>query len=590
MGVARIYTLATPYAAEDLALLKWAQSADVLTLAHPNYATQDLRRSGHAAWTITAASYGSALTPPVGLAISRYNYDAGGRTETYTYVVTSVAPETADQSQPSAEISIDHNPLGDGGNGSSLRTVTVTWTAVVGAEKYYVYRKKSGLYAFVGTAVGTEFTDDSIQPDTTITPPKHRDPFAAGNNPGVVTYHEQRRFFAASLSAPQTIWATQSGLYYNMDTSQPARASDALTLTIASLEANEIRWLVPLNDLLVFTSGDIWRVRPGSNSDVIDQTPQLKPQGGSGSNHVRPIKVLNSVLYVQEKGSLVRDLSYDLYSDGYVGDDISIMAAHLFEGRFIKEWSWQEEPSKVLWTVMSDGAMLGLTYMKKQEVYAWHRHATDGLFESVCTITEGGKDILYFVVKRTVDGMDRRYVERMAPRVDVDVTQGWFVDCGVSYSGAAKSTFSGLDHLEGKTVSILADGAVKPAQVVTGGAITIDHPATMVIAGLPYVSEIETLPLDLGEPTAQGKRKRVCRMNLRVSRARGLSFGASSGDLREHKDRTTEAYGVPPTLFTGDIAMNTNSSWEKGGQTRVQQTYPLPCTILSIAPEIDLEG
>ncbi len=319
-------------------------------------------------------------------------------------------------------------------NGNSEPENTISWNAAAKAEQYNVYKYENGLYGFIGSSEELEFTDDNIEADTTDTPPKERNPFDVPDSyPSTVAYHEQRRVFAATDDDPQTVWTTKTGAYNNMTTSSPSKSADAITFTIASNQVNRVRHIISLNDMILLTSGGEWRVDPGSNSDALAfDSLRVKPQGYRGASEVAPLIIGNTVLFVQEKGAIVRDLAYALESDGYTGNDLSILSNHLFEGLTIDDWAYAQAPHSIVWCVRSDGMLLGLTYMREHEVWGWHRHETDGLFESVCSISEGQEDAAYVIVKRTIGGVTKRCIERFHNRFFATVKDAFFVDSGLT--------------------------------------------------------------------------------------------------------------------------------------------------------------
>ena len=240
----------------------------------------------------------------------------------------------------------------------------------------------------------------------------------------------------------------------------------------------------------------------------------------------------------------------------------------------------------------SDGRLLGLTYVPEQQVYAWHTHDTDGLIESIAVVGEGNDDILYAVVRRTINNATVRYVERLSSRYFAELKDGFFVDCGVTYSGAAATTISGLSHLEGKEVCILADGAVMEPKTVTGGSITLEKAASLVHVGLPITSDLQTLPMSLEgvDGYGQGRVKNVNSVYLRVYRSSGIFVGPDENTLTEAKIRTTEAYGAPPNLKTEEIDIMISPSWTRDGQIVVRQSDPVPLTIVSATIEAQFGG
>lgn len=581
MGAARIFKLATPYQATDLFLLKFAQSADVMTITHPAYAPRDLSRTAHDAWSLGVISFSPAVAAPTGVTATPSG-SGSGSTRTYNYRVTAVDSTTAEQSVASTTASATNYALSQ----ADSIVNTLGWTNVAG-RTWNVFKEQNGIYGWIGRAETNSFVDDNIRPDTTDTPPVLKDPFASSNWPGVVAYHEQRKFFSTSLTQPHTIWATASGLYRNFNASRPVRDDDGIEFTIASLQVNEIRWLVPLGDLVVLSSGAEWVVKPGGDSDVLTPSSIVaKPQSYVGASHVQPIIANNRVLFVQERGSFVRDLGYDFGSDGYVGQDLSILSAHLFESRYITDWAYAAEPFKIVWACCNDGRLLGLTYVKDHEVYAWHQHETAGAFESVASIPEGGRDAPYFVVRRTVDGETRRYIERLRARQDLDVELAWFLDSGLGYLAEEPETvFGGLQHLEGEDVIVLADGNLGSA-TVENGEITLPYAASTVIVGLPYTGVVETLPIS----QLPGRRKSLAKVTLRVNRSRGLKWGPINGPIYEHKDRFSETPGQPIRLITDDIDLNSAGNWDLRGQMRIETTPGLPASVLGIIPEAEVGG
>jgi hypothetical protein len=205
-------------------------------------------------------------------------------------------------------------------------------------------------------------------------------------------------------------------------------------------------------------------------------------------------------------------------------------------------------------------------------------------------VGEGNDDILYAVIKRKINNVDVRYVERLASRYFAELKDFFGVDCGLTYSGAAATTISGLSHLEGKEVYILADGAVMAPKTVTGGQITLEKAASLVHVGLPIVSDLQTLPMAMEgvDGFGQGRVKNVNQVFLRVYRSSGIFVGPSVDDLTEAKIRTTETYGTPPNLKTEEIDILVTPTWQRDGQIVIRQTDPVPLTIVSATIEVQM--
>lgn len=374
-----------------------------------------------------------------------------------------------------------------------------------------------------------------------------------------------------------------------MSVSTPSKDDDALTFTIAARQVNEIRHFISLNDLVVLTSGGVWKVGSSDPGPLTPTTIQVRQQEeGGGASHLPPIAIGGSILFLENKGTRVRDLMYTLDSDSYSGQDLSVLSHHLFEGYSITDWAYAREPHSVIWCVRSDGVMLGLTYLREHKVWAWHQHQTNGSFESVTTVSEGQEDAVYVVVKRRVDGIERRFIERFASRTVANISEAFFVDCGLSYSGEPVSVFSGLEHLEGQTVSILADGNVMPQQVVTGGQVTLPQSARMVHVGLPY--EAEVIPLSFEARAREGallaRKRQVARVRLVLHNSRGVWVGPEDSRLVEYKQRSAEPMGTAIAPKTGVIDVAVPPAWGDEAGLVIRQIDPLPLTLLAVLPEI----
>ena len=469
--------------------------------------------------------------------------------------------------------------------------IGIAWAAVSGAVRYNVYKESNGLYGYIGQTAGTVFVDDNIAPDLGKTPQEEYAPFSgSGDYPAAVTYWEQRRVFAGTTNQPQNVWMTRTGTESNLSYSIPSRDDDGIGFRIASRENNAIRHIVPLGDLMLMTNAAEWRV--STDGAVTPTSISVRPQSYVGADYVRPLVVNNVMVYVDGRARHVHELAYNWNNQGYMSGDLSLRAPHLFDNKQISDAAYSMAPFPVCWFVSSDGGLLGLTYIPEQQVYAWHRHDTDGgVFESVCSVPEGNEDAVYFVVKRTIDGNDVRYIERLANRFYGDIEDAFFVDCGLTYDGAPADTISGLDHLEGCTVSVLADGAVQPQQVVTSGAITIPVEAEKIHIGLPVTADIKTLPPTIQvEAFGQGRKKNVSRVWLRLYRSSGVFVGPSETELTEMKQRTSEVYGAPPALVSAEKEIPIKPSWNPDAQILIRHADPLPLTLVSICMEIALGG
>jgi hypothetical protein len=370
------------------------------------------------------------------------------------YVVSAVNDDTGEESLPSAPVGVMNDMLYKGNRN------TLTWNAVAGAGRYIIYREDNGLYGYIGTSEDLTFLDENITSDVSDGPQTARNPFVGvGNYPRAVTFIEQRLGFFGSANDPQAAWLSQSANYENFGVASPAKASDAVTFRIRSRQVNEVRAALPIKGLMLLTSGSEWIVSGGANSDAITPSAiKIDNQGYRGAAKVQPVVVGNTVLFAQDRGCVIRDFSYEFAQDNFTGKDLTILARHLFENREIKSWAFAQAPYSMVWVVLDDGSLVSLTYLKEHDIWAWTHHESgpgdDAFFECVSVIAEGNEDVPYFIVKRTIGGVSKRYVERLHTRVFATVEDAFFVDCGLTYTGAAATVISGLDHLKGQSSSL----------------------------------------------------------------------------------------------------------------------------------------
>lgn len=314
----------------------------------------------------------------------------------------------------------------------------VRWTTVPEAAFYNVYASTSGVYGYVGSTELSYFEDRGIEPDPSRTPPRLYDPFKNGNNPGTTGFHDQRRIFANTLTQPNRFYMTQAGHLSNFASATPLRDTDAIVATIAARQINEIRHILPLQDLMLLTSGGEYRVF----SDVGVLTPttiNVKPQSYYGSTMLRPVVAGEKALFMSP-GEFVRELDYDLARDKFRGRDLSVLARHLFDRKRIVDWDFASAPYGVVWCVRNDGVALSLTYQPDQDVYAWCRHTTRGKYKSVTVIREGDTDVPYFVVERKINGNTVQFVERLDNREFDTLSEAFCVDAGLSLNNQVTIT------------------------------------------------------------------------------------------------------------------------------------------------------
>jgi hypothetical protein len=603
--VARVYTAVSPFAAADLAVLKYTQFLDVITLTHPSYPPYNLTRLSYTDWTFITITFAAKVLPPTLVSVTQSAPTAPSTPApaVYQYTVTSV-DATGEESLPATTLTLS------GGSIYNMGVVQASnflgWTGpALPVDHYNVYRtaafagntvQTGAEMGYVGNAdhTGGGFIDNNVVADFTKVPPTHFNPFPGpGDYPSVCGYYQQRRVFAATANKPTTLWGSRPGLFNNFDTTTPVVDTDSFNFTLSSNQINDIKWMVAMpGGLVIFTGGGLWQLSGGGqNTPLTPTNATATPQSATGCADVPPIVINFNILYVQQKGNAVRDLSYNFYANIYTGVDTTIYSNHLFYGHQIVEMAYVEEPFKVIWAVRDDGTLLSLTYLQEQQLAGWARHDTAGTVESVATIpsVDGKEDSLYMIVNRTLNGQSVRCVELMATRnYAAGPATAWCVDSGVGIGpGTPVSTVGGLSHLEGQTVAVVADGVVLPPTIVVGGQIALAMPASIVIVGLPFQAQLQTLPVEVtGGETLQGRRKEIQAVVSRLNETRGLKVGSDPAFLQPITDTT---YSLGPTDFVSlDERTIATSAWDDYGRVFYQQDDPLPATVLASVMEINL--
>ena len=421
---------------------------------------------------------------------------------------------------------------------------------------------------------------------------------SAGNYPSVVTFFEQRLVYGATNNNPQTLWFSKNGDYNNFTAG--TGDDDALIYTIASNQVNAIRYLSATRVLTIGTTGGEYVLTATSDGPITPTTTLIRKYSNYGSAPIEPVQVADVTLFVQRGGRKVREFRYvgDINVSAYQAPDITIVAEHITIGG-LTAFAYQQEPDGVIWAIRADGTLLGVTYRREEEVVAWHKHAIGGEFdggkaivESIATLpSDTGEDELYMVVKRTINGVTKRYVELMRPFDFGGVTTGaFFVDSGLRYEGSAVGSLKGLYHLEGETVTVLANGATHPDREVTNGGIGLAFNATTAAVGYGYTSSMQTMRIEAGsaDGTSQGKPKRIHAITLRLLETVGIEVGNSADEndtvfFRDSSMLMDEA--VP--LFTGDKDIEFPGGYDEDDRLYVRQTQPLPMSVLALFPRMN---
>lgn len=407
--------------------------------------------------------------------------------------------------------------------------------------------------------------------------------------PRTVTLFQSRLVFGGISTKPQTIWMSKANDLYNFTTG--SAANDAQTWTLSSTQNNSIQWLVPVAKLMIGTTGGEFSLDlPGNTATNI----QVRRESNFGSKDGRTQLIGNGVIYASRDGRKVREMAYSFEADGFVSPELSLLSEHLTRPG-IKEFDYAQNPDGILWTVMNDGTFSGFTYLKSQEVQGWHRHQTQGEVISICTIEGVTGSEVWFAVKRGLGDNYKVRIERMAPAFDGESPNDLacaYLDSYLTYEGDPVDNLSGLDHLEGMTVSILADGYYLSDKVVTGGAITLEREFSRIIVGLKYGWRLVPLRLEGGSPTgfSQGKKKRVVDIVARFERSAGIEYKIPGRDFTSllPTRQYGQNYGEPISFFSGDKEIKLPNSWDRNGQFELKGDSPFPVTILMIAANLSV--
>ena len=494
--------------------------------------------------------------------------------------------------------------MADCPSGNPVGTYAAYKTGSLGSNVAYPTGEVDAFTISPVFSIGTtlQFTDQNFEPDTATTPKEDWNPFENGNNPSTVAFHQQRMVLGGTRDNPASFYMSRTGDYENFRKSRPLQDDDPVEYMLASGSIDEIKWISSFGDLLIGTSGAEYTAT--SNGAAITSSDiQISVESYWGSSGLQPLIIGNSVLHCQRAGSHVRDLAYSWENDGYTGNDLSLLAPQLVESHAIRQWCFQQSPGSNVWCVRDDGTLLCLTYMKEQNVFGWSRHVTQGKVLSVATISGEQEDVVMLVVEREIGGAKKYFLERLAGRFkDNDaVESAFFVDCGVTKTfEEAVTEVTGLSHLEGCAVSVLADGAPEMSHTVQDGKIILLYPAKTVTVGLGYTSVLCPMPAeaDMQTGSSLGKRRAYGKCVLRLYRSVGGSYADSrNGDLfrpEAWQERTfydlpflPDEYGQACRPFSGDMEITLPSGQDNDTTIWLKQDRPMPFRLVAICADVD---
>lgn len=620
------YEIASPYTAAQLTnsdgtfALRYAQTGDVIYLVHPSLPVYKLSRFADTTWTLAAVDfqpppfaplndsattiYASAATGSITLNASNTIFSAAMIGQ-YVYLGEK-SVRTVQMWEPGKVVAVNDVRRSDGKNYLALdagTTGSIKPTHSEGAfpdgdtvrwqflDPGYGFVKITGFASTTvvsGTVVG-RIPVNAVGAGEAST----RWAFEAWNPtdgyPTNVTFFRERLVFARD----STVWFSVVGDFenfaYELDGS--ITADSGFDRVIASDRTNDIRWMSPGDLLLIGTLGDEWAIVESTTSDPFGpDNARTKRQSTYGSSQVMPQRVGEDTMFVQKAGRKVRSMAFQFEKDGFASADITVFAEHITKPGIV-DLAFAQEPWPMLWACKSDGELIGCLYSREQDVVAWHRHPMPGtIVETVETLPspDVSRDDLWIIGRYTINGATKRYVGYLEAEADelTDQDDWFYVDMGKTVTNASPSTaVTGLGHLEGAEVWVLADGAVHPNRTVSGGAITLQIPATKVHVGLPSPAVLETLDLD---PQRIGLMKRLHRLVIRVLRSLGGRAGATASNTFEMRYRSpSDPMGSAPPPFTGDAEMSWEGDFGRKQTIVVVKDKPTPVNVVALFPPSD---
>lgn len=615
------YEIATPYTDAQLADLDFTQGADTMIITHGSVPPQRLRRFAHTRWTIDAVPFQPAAigeaghrSASVNMTISNVAVGAGrtltasgagffldadiGRTMTWDggeAVITAVASAAS----ATATVTTAFGAAASTGPawllmGSPLAVNTPSAKDPVGASITMTLGVAGWRAADAGGYVeinGGLVRIDSFSSSTVVNATIIKELLSTTASPAnawvlkssiwnaidgypeTCTFYEQRLWFANTVKYQQSEWGSRSGLYFDFT---PGTDDDsAIYKTIASDQVNPIQYLVSGTSLIMLGYGGESEARGGVEKPITQTNMQIKPQSEWGAERVRPENVGKEVLFAERGGKALRSM-FPLQVEGFDSGDVSVYSEHLLADG-IKCMSFERRPESVVWVATNAGALHALTFNSEQKVVAWASGGTEGFVEWLLSLPAGSADETIALVRRTINGVTKRYIERLNWN-----TATAFHDCRLTLTGPSATTWSGLGHLEGKTVRVHADGVfVGEEFVVSAGAITLPRAATTVVVGLPYDARIISQAPEVGTGTgsSQGQTQSTHKIQVRLLNSIGLHLQGEPVPFRRFGPGILDQ-SVP--LFTGlkDLA---EFGWADGeSPITIEQKQGYPMTVLAV--------
>lgn len=638
-----IYTIDLPYVQADIASLNFARSYDTMYITHPNYPVYQLQRLGHDNWAVSQVIFieppyldenitDTTLTPSA--TTGSITVTASSSIFTSTDVGRAIrykaGPDKSDVVNYTGTGSQTYFDITFYPQGSS--DIVVNFVESTGARTAKTYTSgvpAAGQFTITNGQVRTGDTATSSQrveispvnagsgewgwmtitaytSGTQVTATVERD--LAGTNasdqwrlgawsettgyPKTALIHDQRLWFANTTTQPYTFWGSEIANYTNF---QPDNVlykgavdnDTSVAFTLSGETSQAILWMRSKGALIIGTSSSIHSAK-GSSGGITTSNITVRKESDVRCADIEPAETKDEVIFVDKRGKRVYSVFYQFEKDGYAVQEVALLAEHLGGQYPIDQIDYQDS-AKTIWARRSNGTILSCTYLRTQEVNGWARHTlagTNASVESLCIISGSGEDELWLQVGRTINSTAKKYIELLQPKFEYTPKENSrFLDCSASYSGAAADVITGLDHLNGETVEVLADGAVHPAVLVSGGSVTLNYAVTNATFGFGYTSEIETLPIDAGSQIGSSLAAitRITEVAVKFKETLGGSFGydKDNTDIIQFRD-AGDLMDQSPDLYTGYKVLKFNSGFHRDYKVYLKQDQPLPMTILHI--------
>ncbi len=639
------YVLDIPYTNDEIPDLRFAQSFDTLYIAHGSYPTKQLVRYGHDYWVLSNVDFEEpayldmntssvTLTPSgttgsitvtasaatftstdIGRAI---RYKAGpDKTDSTSYTGTGTQVRFDIPFYPNGQSDVEVYKVAATGV-KTLQTYTTHYTIADGQVIMVTAPTASERLIIQPVNAGSGewgwMTITAYGSATSVTATIERE--LAGTNaslywrlgawsdttgyPYVVTFHEQRLWFANTDTQPQSFWASEIGNYTNFQPDNALYKGDvdddtSFSFTIGANKSQAIMWIASKGAGLIGTANGVYSIK-GINGAAISATNvSVRPETSVPCAFMEYADTANEIIFIERLGKKAYSIAYTYEIDGYMANELTLLAEHLGHESPIEQVVFQNTPTPILWFRRTDGTLLSCTYIKAQEVSGWAKHelgGTDVVVESLATIPGSTYTELWLSVSRTINSSTVRYIEFLTGEFfNTAKEDGIFMDCSATYDSTAATTISGLGFLEGESVTILADGAVHPNETVTSSAITLDSSSSVVQIGLGYTSSIRTLTIEGGSVigTSQSALSRILEASVRFYETIGgkIGYNSSSTDIIPFRN-ASDLMDESPELFSGYKTVKFPHGFENGYQVFIKQDQPLPMSILSIIYKADV--